>query len=68
MSDTEGLNLNITVPPTSVQKPAGGFPVLFFIHGGGLAIGANWWPQYDFKRLVKFGVERGMPFIGVNVG
>ncbi|GME34882.1 putative carboxylesterase protein [Neofusicoccum parvum] len=49
-SDLEGLNLNITVPPASAQKPAGGWPVLVFIHGGGLFIGANWWPQYDLKR------------------
>lgn len=67
-SDTEGLNLNITVPPAGTPKPAGGFPVLAFIHGGGLFIGANWWPQYDFKRLVKFGAETGRPFIGVNIG
>lgn len=67
-SDLEGLNLNITVPPASAQKPAGGWPVLVFIHGGGLFIGANWWPQYDLKRLVRLGAERGVPFIGVNVG
>ncbi|KAF4545741.1 Carboxylesterase [Lasiodiplodia theobromae] len=68
-SDVDGLNLNITVPPAGTPKPSeAGFPVLVFVHGGGLFIGANWWPQYDFKRLVKLGVERGVPFIGVNVG
>ncbi|KAL1633390.1 hypothetical protein SLS58_011114 [Diplodia intermedia] len=68
-SDVDGLNLNITVPPAGTPKPTpAGFPVLVFIHGGGLFIGANWWPQYDFKRLVKLGVERGLPFVGVNVG
>lgn len=67
-SDTEGLNLNITVPSAGTPKPPDGFPVLAFIHGGALSVGANWWPQYDFKRLVKFGSETGRPFIGVNIG
>ncbi|KAJ5268627.1 hypothetical protein N7505_004385 [Penicillium chrysogenum] len=64
-SDTECLNLNITTPkdiPTGVN-----LPVIAFIHGGGFAIGANSWPQYDFRRLVELSVREGLPVIGVNI-
>ncbi|KAK7522605.1 Alpha/Beta hydrolase protein [Phyllosticta citriasiana] len=62
-SDIDGLSLNVTVPSLKEKK----LPVLVFIHGGGFRQGANWFPQYDFAQLVKFGVEKGMPFIGVNI-
>ncbi|KAK8182027.1 Alpha/Beta hydrolase protein, partial [Phyllosticta capitalensis] len=62
-SDIDGLNLNVTVP--SLQEK--NLPVLVFIHGGGFRQGANWFPQFDFAQLVKFGVEKDMPFIGINI-
>lgn len=64
-SETECLNLNITVPrdiPTGTK-----LPVLVWIHGGGLLFGANFWPQTDLGRLVALGIESEMPFIGVSL-
>ncbi|KAJ3546564.1 hypothetical protein NM208_g1936 [Fusarium decemcellulare] len=64
-SETECLNLNITVPK---DIPAGKrLPVLVWIHGGGFLFGANFWPQTDMHRLVALGIESGMPFIGVSI-
>lgn len=60
-----GLALSITVPSTAT--PTSSLPVLAFIHGGGFAIGSTTWPQYDFSRLVRLGVARGTPFIGVGI-
>ncbi|KAH7137048.1 Alpha/Beta hydrolase protein [Dactylonectria estremocensis] len=68
ISDTNGLTLNITVPRS---REAEGFttklPVLVFIHGGGYAIGGNWWPQYDFSKLVKLSTDQGTPIIGITI-
>uniref|UniRef100_A0A0B7KAF2 Carboxylesterase type B domain-containing protein n=1 Tax=Bionectria ochroleuca TaxID=29856 RepID=A0A0B7KAF2_BIOOC len=64
-SETECLNLNITVPrdiPTGTK-----LPVLVWIHGGGFLFGANFWPQTDMRRLVTLGIESGMPFVGVSL-
>ena len=63
-SDTECLNLNIAVPEgtTSASK----LPVLLFIHGGGLSIGANSWPQFDWTRAIKLSVEKGVPILAVG--
>jgi acetyl esterase/lipase len=63
-SDTECLNLNIAVPEgtTSASK----LPVLLFIHGGGLNIGANSWPQFDWTRVIKLSVEKGVPILAVG--
>ncbi|EED13169.1 carboxylesterase, putative [Talaromyces stipitatus ATCC 10500] len=63
-SDTECLNLNIAVPEgtTSTSK----LPVLLFIHGGGLHIGANSWPQFDWTRVIKLSVEKGVPILAVG--
>ncbi|CAH0003205.1 unnamed protein product [Clonostachys byssicola] len=64
-SETECLNLNITVPrdiPTGKK-----LPVLVWIHGGGFLFGANFWPQTDMRRLVTLGIESEMPFIGVSL-
>ncbi|KAF2139205.1 uncharacterized protein K452DRAFT_300289 [Aplosporella prunicola CBS 121167] len=68
MSDVDCLNLNITVPSSVSGKPAAGLPVLAWIHGGGFLFGGNYFPAYDFKRLVKLGMEIDKPFIGVNIG
>jgi carboxylesterase type B len=63
-SDTECLNLNIAVPEgtTSASK----LPVLLFIHGGGLNLGANSWPQFDWTRVIKLSVEKGVPVLAVG--
>jgi carboxylesterase type B len=67
-SETLGLNLIITIPESPRQPThRGNLPVLVFLHGGGFAIGSNWWPQYDFSRLVKLASRKGQPVIGVNV-
>ncbi|KAH6995430.1 carboxylesteras-like protein [Ilyonectria destructans] len=68
ISDVNGLTLNITVP--AKMKDVGtvkDLPVLVFIHGGGFAIGGNWWPQYNFTRLVELSAASGTPIIGVNI-
>ncbi|KAF2995977.1 hypothetical protein E8E14_004570 [Neopestalotiopsis sp. 37M] len=68
MSDVDGLNLVITVPNAAAGKSDyKNLPVLVFLHGGGYALGSNWWPQYDFTKLVRLSVEQGGPIIGVNV-
>ncbi|KAH7021877.1 Alpha/Beta hydrolase protein, partial [Ilyonectria destructans] len=67
-SDTEGLNLNITVPANAKSITGReSFPVLVFIHGGGFAIGGNWWPQYNGARIVKLSQDIGKPIISVNI-
>ncbi|EXJ69314.1 uncharacterized protein A1O5_07350 [Cladophialophora psammophila CBS 110553] len=65
MSDTECLNLNITVP--NVQSHGKGLPVLVWVHGGALLVGSGTWPQYDFAALVRHSVGLGTPFIGVTI-
>lgn len=62
ISDRDCLHLTITIP-----REAKDLPVFIFIHGGSFTIGSNAWPQYDQTRLVRQGVEMGMPFIGVGV-
>nr|OQO28971.1 hypothetical protein B0A51_03780 [Rachicladosporium sp. CCFEE 5018] len=67
-SETECLNLNITVPVDSSGKPvAEKLPVFVFIHGGGFMNGSANFPQYDLSRLVRLSVKQGMPIIGVSV-
>ena len=68
-SDTEGLNLNITLPlgkDGNIQTDAK-LPVYVFVHGGGFAVGSSWYPHYDPAALVKLSVEKGKPIIGVTV-
>lgn len=68
VSDLDGLTLNITVPSQAdgIGKIRD-LPVLVFIHGGGFSLGGNWWPQYDFARLVKLSADLGKPMIGINI-
>ncbi|EEA28753.1 hypothetical protein TMatcc_002895 [Talaromyces marneffei ATCC 18224] len=63
-SDTECLNLNIAVPEGTTS--ASRLPVLLFIHGGGLNIGANSWPQFDWTRVINLSVEKGVPILAVG--
>lgn len=64
-SDVDCLNANIAVPEgtTSASK----LPVFLFIHGGGLVIGANSWPQFDWTRVVKLSKEIGYPLVAVSI-
>ena len=63
-SDTEGLNLNITLPG-DVSK-ASRLPVFLFVHGGGFLVGSATWPQYDFAKFVHLGKANGLPCIAIN--
>ncbi|CAG5173460.1 uncharacterized protein ALTATR162_LOCUS7632 [Alternaria atra] len=70
MSEFDCLNVIVTIPKgaLSSEKSGGrGLPVFVWVHGGGLSIGANSWPQYDLRRFVERGVEIGKPFIGVSI-
>ncbi|KAL1852578.1 hypothetical protein Plec18170_005709 [Paecilomyces lecythidis] len=64
-SDLDGLNLNIAVPDGTTSSSK--LPVFLFIHGGGFAIGANSWPQFDWTRLVKLSAEKGFPIVAVSM-
>lgn len=64
-SGTLCLNLNLSVPKGATANSV--LPVLVFIHGGGFFTGANWWPQYDTRRLVRLSVARGQPLIVANI-
>ncbi|KAJ5194583.1 uncharacterized protein N7498_008021 [Penicillium cinerascens] len=64
-SDVDCLNLNVAVP--SNATPSSKLPVLVYIHGGGLFIGANSWPQNDLLRLVKLSIEKNLPVVVVAI-
>lgn len=68
-SGLEGLNLNITVPTNKdgAIDPDAKLPVYVFIHGGGFAVGSNWYPHYDQAALVKMSVEKKKPMIGITI-
>ncbi|KAL4963609.1 putative carboxylesterase [Aspergillus stella-maris] len=64
-SDLGCLNLNIAVPADTT--PDSKLPVFLFIHGGGLVIGANSWPQFDYGRFVRLSVEKKLPIVAVSI-
>ncbi|KAJ1706347.1 carboxylesterase [Aspergillus flavus] len=64
-SGIDCLNLNIAVPEGTTASSK--LPVFFFIHGGGLQIGANSWPQLEFKRFVKLSADKNLPVIAVSI-
>ncbi|KAI2477097.1 PnbA Carboxylesterase type B [Pyrenophora tritici-repentis] len=70
MEEFECLNLNVTVPRSTMntgKRDTRGLPVFVWVHGGGLAMGSNSWPQYDLKRFVERSIEIGKPVIGVSI-
>ena len=62
-SDLECLNLSVTVP----KGQRANLPVFVWVHGGGFFIGSSSWPQWDLRRIVELGIDRGMPFIAVGI-
>ncbi|CAI6279739.1 unnamed protein product [Periconia digitata] len=72
MDEFECLHVNVTVPTSGMgteQKGnhGKGLPVFAWVHGGGLSIGSNSWPQYDLTKFVERSVELGQPVIGVSI-
>ncbi|KAH8733103.1 Carboxylesterase [Phaeosphaeriaceae sp. PMI808] len=70
MNEFECLHVNITVPKSVInagRRKGQKLPVLIWIHGGGLRIGSNSWPQYDLQKWVDRSVEIGKPFVGVSM-
>jgi carboxylesterase type B len=64
MDEFECLHVNVTVP-NQIDGNRKALPVFVWVHGGGLSIGSNSWPQYDLQRFVECSVEIGKPVIGV---
>ncbi|KAI9370697.1 Alpha/Beta hydrolase protein [Aspergillus egyptiacus] len=64
-SELDCLNLNIAVPADLTASSR--LPVFLFIHGGGLVIGANSWPQFDYTRFVKLSIEKSLPIVAVSI-
>jgi carboxylesterase type B len=65
MDEFDCLNVNITIPKLKANETKEGLPVLVWVHGGGLSMGSNNWPQYDLQKLVDRSVEIGKPVIAV---
>ncbi|KAF2009823.1 para-nitrobenzyl esterase [Aaosphaeria arxii CBS 175.79] len=65
MDEFECLHVNVTVPKGLNGKDP--IPVFAWVHGGGLSMGSNSWPQYDLRRFVERSVEIGKPIIGVSI-
>jgi carboxylesterase type B len=66
MDERGCLTVNVSVPK-GVERPENGFPVFVWVHGGGLAMGSNTWPQYDLRKFVERSVASGKPVISVAV-
>ncbi|SGY82148.1 BQ5605_C009g05548 [Microbotryum silenes-dioicae] len=58
------LKLHIFAP--AGQEPSKLLPVMFWIHGGGLASGSSLLPRYDYASLMKRSVEMNEPIIMVT--
>lgn len=67
--DTDGLNLNVTVPLAANGEVAADakLPVFCFIHGGGFSVGSSSFPQYDMTRLVQLSIESEAPIIAISL-
>ncbi|KAL5121290.1 hypothetical protein ACEQ8H_000758 [Pleosporales sp. CAS-2024a] len=70
MDEFECLHVNVTVPKDALKTSATsrrqhGLPVFVWVHGGGLGLGSNNWPQYDLQKLVDRSVEIDQPMIAV---
>jgi carboxylesterase type B len=70
MDEFKCLSVIVTAPKAvlgGAESARRGLPVLVWVHGGGLCIGSNSWPQYDLRQFVERGVETSKPFIGVSI-
>ncbi|KAF2791831.1 alpha/beta-hydrolase [Melanomma pulvis-pyrius CBS 109.77] len=69
MDERGCLHVNVTVPKSvdGRGREEGPLPVFVWVHGGGLAMGSNSWPQYDLRNFVSRSVETGKPVISVAV-
>ncbi len=62
------LTMDIYAPPAGASKPAGGYPMLMFIHGGGWSAGSaqSSAPIADFPRLLSEIAATGYVVTSVN--
>ncbi|KAF1959036.1 alpha/beta-hydrolase [Byssothecium circinans] len=67
MDEFECLTVNITVPKSAIQGSKKKLPVFVWVHGGGLSMGSNSWPQYNIAKFVERSVEIGKPVVGVSI-
>lgn len=73
MDEFECLNLNVTMPKSGLGNAPTTpgrrhlLPVFVWVHGGGLSMGSNNWPQYQMQRFVERSVEIRKPVIGVGI-
>jgi carboxylesterase type B len=68
MDELECLHVNVTIPKSAVKSKHGnqqGLPVFVWVHGGGLSMGSNNWPQYELQKFVDRSVEIEKPVIAV---
>ncbi|KAK3655686.1 hypothetical protein LTR56_003335 [Elasticomyces elasticus] len=65
--ETEGLNLNITVPASHDFEKDGKLPIFLFIHGGGFMVSSASYPQYDMARFVRLSIARDLPIIAISM-
>lgn len=63
VSDTDRLNLNITVPLEGDSS----LPVLVYIHGGGYVFGSGTHPHYDQSKVVELSSIMDRPIVAVNL-
>lgn len=64
-SDTECLNLNISVPEGSGSESK--LPVMVFVHGGGFVGGSSSYPHYNLAPITAMSVQAGIPMVSVGV-
>ncbi|KAF1975328.1 alpha/beta-hydrolase [Bimuria novae-zelandiae CBS 107.79] len=70
MDEFSCLHVAVTVPKSHTgenAKNATKLPVFVWVHGGGLSMGSNNWPQYNLTRFVERSCEIGKPVIGVAI-
>lgn len=67
MDELNCLVVNITVPPLSMSRRGGPWPVMVFIHGGAFLSGSSNLPAYDMGRLVSHSVTIGKPVVGITI-
>lgn len=69
MDEFECLHVNVTVPNAVLSNDSNdttkGLPVFVWVHGGGLCIGSNSWPQYDLQHMVARSIAINKPCITV---